>query len=392
MKSKISQFIRGRIGQFERIEAACKDVDSIIWVHAASFGEFEEARPVIAAVKAKNPAYKFLVTFFSPSGYEHLKNDPIADFVFYLPLDTKRNASRFLDIVRPVKVIVSISDYWLNFLHALRDRGIPTYLISARFLPEMAYFKPIGRIYLDAFRTCFTKIIVNSESSLEVLENAGLENVALAGDPRMDRVNAIAAEHWSDPLVERWCGDRKVFVAGSTLPDEDDECVIAAANANPADKFLVIPHEQGKAELSHLMNSIKGRTVLYTNPGPDPESAQVLIVDKVGMLSRLYRYGFAAFVGSGFSGESPHSIIEPAAYGIPVAFGPIFGTQMHCGKMIAAGAAVAVEGRSGFCEWYSRLKSDPLYLSSMGAAALSYCQKGGGVAETIAQMIMDSRK
>lgn len=388
MKSKLQQFICGRAGQFKRIEEACKGVDNIIWVHAASYGEFEEARPVIAAIRAKAPAYRFLVTFFSPSGYEYLKDDPIADFVFYLPIDTRRNARRFLDLVRPVKVIVSISDYWLNFLHELRDRHIPTFLISARFLPGMAYFKPIGKMYLNAFRTCFTKIIVNNESSLEVLRNAGLDNIAMAGDPRMDRVNAIAAEDWGDPLVERWCGGRRVFVAGSTLPDEDDECVIAAANANPGDKFLVIPHEQGKAQLSHLISSIKGKTVLYTNPGEGFEEAQVLIVDTVGMLSRLYRYGFAAFVGSGFSGNSPHSVIEPAAYGIPVSFGPYFGTQMHCEKMIVAGAAEAVHGRQEFCNWYSRLKNNPEYLASMSKAASDYCRAGAGVADKIAGMIL----
>ncbi|MBP5381816.1 MAG: 3-deoxy-D-manno-octulosonic acid transferase [Bacteroidales bacterium] len=389
MSSKLYQFFKGRAGQFERIEKACKGVEDIIWVHAASYGEFEEARPVIEAIRARESKYRFLVTFFSPSGYEHLKNDPVADFVFYIPIDTKRNARRFLDLVRPVKVIVSISDYWLNFLHELRDRNIPTYLISARFLPDMAYFKPIGKIYLDAFRTCFTKIIVNSEPSFEVLKKAGLSNVAISGDPRLDRVNAIAAEQWSDALVERWCDGHKVFVAGSTLPDEDDECIIAAANRNPGDKFLIIPHEQGKAQISHLLSSIKGGAVLYTDPGDNPRSAQALIVDTVGMLSRLYRYGFASFVGSGFSGESPHSIIEPAAYGIPVSFGPLFGTQQtHCTNMIAAGAAVAVKDREDFCEWYSKLKNEPHYLDSMGKAAAGYCRQGGGVADSIASMIL----
>ncbi len=392
MKSKLYQFVKGRIGQFKRIEEACRGVDNIIWVHAASYGEFEEARPVIEAIKRREPRYRFMVTFFSPSGYEHLKDDPIADFVFYLPLDTKRNARRFLDLVRPEMVIVSISDYWLNFLHEIRSRSIPAFLVSARFLPGMAYFKPVGKMYLDAFKTCFTKIIVNDPSSLEVLQNAGLSNISLAGDPRMDRVNAIAAEPWSDALVDKWCQGRKVFVAGSTLPDEDDECIIAAANSNPSDKFLVIPHEQGKAQLQHLISSIKGKTILYTDPGQEPQSAQVLIVDTVGMLSRLYRYGFAAFVGSGFSGESPHSVIEPAAYGVPVSFGPIFGTQMHCAKMIAAGAASAVNDRDDFCRWYAGLKSDSSKLASMSNAALAYCQKQSGVAETIADMILISGK
>lgn len=388
MKSKALQFIAGRIGQMKRIESACRGVESIIWVHSSSYGEFEEARPVIAAIRAKYPQYKFLATFFSPSGYEYLKDDPVADFVFYLPLDTAGNVRRFLDAVRPVRVIVSISDYWLGYLHELRRREIPTFLISARFVPEMIYFKPLGRPYLNAFKTCFTKIIVNSESSYKVLEANGLENIALAGDPRMDRVTAIAAQPWSDAIVDEWSGGRKVFVAGSTLPDEDDECIIAAANANPDDKFLVIPHEQGKAQLAHLQSAIKGKSVLYTQAGDDLRQAQVLIVDTVGMLSKLYRYGFAAFVGSGFGGGSPHSVIEPAAYGIPVSFGPIFGVQLHCEKMIAAGAAQAVSGREEFCAWYRRLKENPEYCRAMGAAAAAYCSGSAGVANAIAEMVM----
>lgn len=389
MSSKVLQFISGRIGQMKRIEAACKGVDNIIWVHSSSYGEFEEARPVIAAIRAKHPEYKFLATFFSPSGYEYLKNDSVVDYVFYLPLDLPGNARRFLDAVRPVKVIVSISDYWLGFLHELRRRGIPAYLISARFVQKMIYFKPLGKPYLNAFKTCFTKIIVNSESSYNVLKANGLTNIALAGDPRMDRVTAIAAQPWSDSIVDEWSCGRKVFVAGSTLPDEDDECIIAAANANPDDKFLVIPHEQGKAQLMHLQSAIKEKSVLYTQAGDDVREAQVLIVDTVGMLSRLYRYGFAAFVGSGFGGGSPHSVIEPAAYGIPVSFGPIFGVQMHCEKMVAAGAAQAVSGREEFCAWYKRLKENPDYCRAMGEAAARYCAGSSGVAEAIAEMIMN---
>lgn len=387
--SKVRKFFSGRRGQFGRIEAALRDESApIIWVHSASYGEFEEARPVLAAIRAARPEYRFLVTFFSPSGYEFLKNDPDIDYVFYLPLDTRRNARRFLDLVRPERMILSISDYWLHFLHELRRRQIPAYLVSGRFLPSMIYFKPIGRMYLNTLRTCFTRIIVHSESSLRVLEAAGLQNGMLVGDPRMDRVAELAREPWSDALVERWCGGEKVFVAGSTLPDEDDECIIAAANAHPGDKFMIIPHEQLPSEMDHLCAAIHGKVIRYTDPGESPEDAQVLIVDTVGMLSRLYRYGFAAFVGAGFNGESVHSVIEPAVYGIPVAFGPIFGTQLHCGNLVAAGAASAVHNPQEFCDWYGRLKADPGLLAAMGEAAASYCRQGSGVAEAIAKEVL----
>ena len=388
MSSKALKFVSGRIGQFRRMRQALKGVENVVWVHSASFGEFEEVRPVIGAIRASHPGYRILVTFFSPSGYEHLKDDPIADFVFYLPLDSPWNARRFVRLVNPSRVIVSISDYWLFFLWELRRRHIPTYLVSARFLPEMNYFKARGFLYRDAFRMCFTRIFVKTESSVEVLRKAGITNVSYVGDPRVERVRAIASEDWSDAVVERWSGGRKVFVAGSTLPDEDDECAIALANAYPDDKFLLIPHEPDEAELRHLRTSINGRCVLYSEAGDDVAGAQVLIVDVVGKLSRIYRYGFASYVGGGFCGIAPHSVIEPAAYGIPVSFGPIFGYQMHCQRMIDAGAAVAVKDRREMCVWYSRLKSDPAYAEAMGKAAAEYCRQGSGVAEKLAAEIM----
>ena len=387
--AKIRKFIRGRRGQFARIEKACAGVDHIVWVHAASYGEFEEARPIIAQIRLAHPEVRILATFFSPSGYEYLKNDSIADWVFYLPIDTKPNAKRFLDIVRPERVIISISDYWLNFLHELRRREIPVFLTSARFLPQMRYFKPVGKPWLKAIKTCFTNIIVNDESSKLVLESNGVCNVLLSGDPRMDRVVELAAKEWNDPLVDAWARGAKPFIAGSTLPDEDDESMIELANANPDDKFIIVPHEIGGEQTKNLRSSIKGGTVLYTELQNGVSSdAQVLIIDIVGILSRLYRYGFAAFIGAGFSGGAPHSVIEPAAYGIPVFFGPNFGPQLHCAKLVAAGAAAAVHSPAEMLEWYGKLKTDRAVLEKMGTAALDYCRKGSGVAKAIADIVM----
>ena len=389
LSEKTRQFIRGRKGQFKRIEAACRGVENIVWVHASSYGEFEEARPVITEIRSAHPECRILVTFFSPTGYEHLKDDPIADFVFYLPLDTRRNARRFLDLVRPVKVIVSVSDYWLNFLHELRRRGTDTYLISANFHPSMGYFKPYGFPYRKAFRSCFKKIIVRDEDSLGYIRGIGATNTILAGDPRMDRVMAIAALEWSNPIVDEWTAGRKVFVCGSDLPDMDDEVMIELCNAHPSDKFLIIPHEQGQKQIEHLREGIRGSVVLYTEAeaGAPFKDAQVLLVNTVGMLSRLYRYGFAAYVGSGFA-DSPHSVIEPASYGIPVAYGPNFGSHYHCRYLIECGAGAAIHNGAELCAWYDALVRDPASAEKAGKAAREYCVKGSGVARKIMEEIM----
>lgn len=380
ISEKTRKFLRGRRGLLSRVEAACKGQDNIIWVHSASYGEFEEVRPVIAEIRKAAPGkYKFLVTFFSPSGYEHLKDDPTMDWVFYLPYDTPWAARRFLDAVRPVKMIFCITDFWLCFVGELRRRGIDTYVVSARFQEGMSYFKWFGKPYLKAFKG-FRRIFVNNEESLQVLQAHGVGQCLLAGDPRMDRVLSLAAEQWSDPVVDEWAAGDRVFVGGSVLPDMDIEIMAALAKANPKDKFLLVPHEVGEKEVGEMKARFASAS-LYTDSVHD---GNVLIVNIVGVLSRIYRYGFAAYVGAGFDG-APHSIIEPAAYGVPVAFGPQFGPVWHCRRMIDAGCGFALNGVSDALEWYGRMKSDA---SAAGAAARAYCLGGSGVAARIAASIL----
>jgi len=196
-------------------------------------------------------------------------------------------------------------------------------------------------------------------------------------------VLSLAAEEWSDPVISEWCGVKKVFVGGSTLPDKDDGMMVALANSHPDDKFLIVPHESGDGQIARLMGAINGKTALYTAPDP---SAQVLIVNVVGILSRSYRYGFAAYVGGGFDG-APHSVIEPASYGIPVSFGPQFGPVWHCEAMIACGAGKSVTDVRELLSWYDSLKASPDFLENSGKAAREYCERGRGAAEKIAAII-----
>lgn len=388
ISEKTRKFISGRCGQMRRVREACAGQKNIVWVHASSYGEFEEARPVISRIRESYPEVKVLATFFSPSGYEFLKNDPIADWVFYLPLDTRVNARLFVNAVKPIKVIISISDYWLNFLNELRRQHIDTYLISGRFVPQMFYFSPLGFIYRNTFRKCFTKMLVKDKLSVELLKGIGIEHVEQTGDPRMDRVADIAATPWSDPIIDRWTGGQKVFVGGSTLPDEDDEIMIALANAHPERKLLIVPHEQGKKQIDHLRESIKGKSVLYTEAGEGFEDAQVLIVNTVGMLSKIYRYGWAAYVGSGFE-DSPHSVIEAAVYGCPVSYGPHFSDHDHCRYLADCGGGKPVHDIQEFLDWHDRLLSEPAFLEASSKAAQGYCTAYKNVADTIVKSIME---
>lgn len=388
---KLKKFVRGHIGLSGKIKAACQGLDNSIWVHSASFGEFEEVRPIIRIIRDRHPEVHIIVTFFSPSGYEYLKDDKIADRVFYLPLNTRRNARKFLDYVRPVKVIISISDYWPAYLRELRKRGIDTYLTSARFEASMFYFKPLGFVYRNLFRSCFKTFFVRDLISLELLRKiVPEEKLVLAGDPRMDAVINTAESVWKDDLIEKWLVGKKAFVAGSILEGVDYAITSDLASSHPDSKFLLVPHEVDAGSVNSLCNLLHCKYVLYSqSSGVDTEDIPVMIVDTVGMLAKLYRYGFAAYVGGGFDDTSPHSVVEPAVYGIPVSYGPVIGSHYHCNFLVDCGGGQIIRDGSGFCEWYDRLVSDSEYRTHSGNAARNYCMQGKGVAASIASRIME---
>ena len=387
ISEKTKKFFRGRCGQFARMEKECAGVENILWVHAASYGEFEEARPIVEEIKKMDGSVKVLATFFSPSGYEHLKNDPIADFVYYLPFDTPWNARRFLDMVRPVKAIFSISDYWMCFLNELLRRKIPTFLTSARFVDTMFYFKPLGFAYRNMFRNCFTKILVRDKRSFDMLGRIGVEHRELIGDPRMDRVLAIAAQQWRDEKVERWTKGEKVFVVGSMLPGKDEQVIAELINAHPDSKFLVIPHEVDDDGVERFCRMLERKPAVYTRTDEGFEDSSVLVVNIVGILSKLYRYGFAAYVGGGFD-CAPHSIVEAAVYGIPVSYGPIFRSHFHCYFLIDAGAGKSISCSRELIDWYDSIVKDASLLEKMSSAARAYCESGRGAALKMAEAIM----
>ncbi|MCQ2115722.1 MAG: 3-deoxy-D-manno-octulosonic acid transferase [Bacteroidales bacterium] len=389
MAGKIKLFLDGRRNLFKRMEAAIAGAENIVWFHTASYGEFEEARPVIEATRREHPEYRILLTFFSPSGYEPRKNWPGADWVFYLPLDTKRNARRFLDIVRPVKAVFTIGEFWLNFLGELRKRRIDTYIMSVRVTPDSAYMKWYGHPYRKAFRSSYKCMLVQKEETAELLRGIGVPDVRITGDPRLDRVLAIKEEDWNEPLVEKWLGGQKAFVAGSTCPKEDDDVCIELVNAHPGDKFLYVPHETDIEPIKDIISRINGRCVLYSEADKteDIEDAQVLIIDKVGMLARLYRYGWAAFVGAGFITDEPHSVIEPAAYGLPVATGPHYGHNLHMVELVRLGAARGISDGKEICNWYDEMKNDPALLEKRSRTASDYCASGRGATDAIMKVI-----
>ena len=357
----------------------------------ASLGEFEEARPVIEATRERFPKGKILLTFFSCNGYEARKDWPVADWVFYLPFDTRRAMRRFFDIVRPAKAIFTIGELWPNMMREIRRRGIDASIMSVRAEADSSLFGPLGMGRRKFFRSCYSHVLVQNERSRQLLEGIGVPNVTRVGDPRVDRVLQVASEPWTNPLVERWSGGEKVLISGCSTSYHDEDLVIAIANAHPDKKIMVVPKEMNPEPMQRMIAGVHGRGALYShfeNGEPGIEDVQVLIVDKVGMLARLYRYGYAAMVGAGFV-IVPHSVVEPAVYGQPVLFGPKYKREPNCAELVRLGAATPVNGPQEALAWFDRFLSQPEELKRQSEIAADYCRANAGATAAIMRILFD---
>lgn len=320
----------------------------VIWFHCASLGEFEQGRPIIEQLKKDHPEYFILLTFFSPSGYEVRKNYPGADYIAYLPLDTKTNVRAFLRLAKPSLVVFVKYEFWLNYLSELRENQIPHLLVAAIFRPNQIFFKPWGTIFRDALKG-YAKVFVQEEESQRLLHAIGIES-KIAGDPRFDRVIEISKQSKEIPIVEAFSESKSsLLVAGSTWPDDEERLLpLLAPYLQNEWKLLIAPHELGENHFKSIEQRLiqfgisANHIVRYSSTSTaEAVNARVLIIDNMGMLSSLYRYGQLAYIGGGF-GKSIHNTLEAAVYGIPVVFGPAH-TKFHeaqgllkCGGAYAA--------------------------------------------------------
>lgn len=382
---------RGRKDIFERLrDAFDQNNRPIVWIHAASLGEFEQGRPVIEAVRRTSPQYRILVTFFSPSGYEVRKNYDGADWVFYLPSDTKRNARRFLDIVNPEVAIFVKYEFWLNYLTELGRRRTRTFIVSAIFRRDSIFFRSYGKAFRKAL-TCFERLFVQDNDSKELLVEIGLtESVIVAGDTRFDRVADIARAAKRLPEIERFIGGSEVFVAGSTW-GEDEEILQHLINENPTIKFILAPHEMDEDRIESLIRNTAAGAVRYTGYTGEKSSvtdAQLLIIDTIGLLSSIYRYARYAYIGGGF-GAGIHNTLEAVTYGLPIAFGPNYSKFREARDLTALGVATPVESFDDLKEWFGSVSADTEKYERLRDTALGYIESHTGATRIIIKHIFE---
>ena len=350
---KAGLLAKGQKEIWNRLKEGIDPKARYIWVHAASLGEFEQGRPLIEKIKRERPEYKILLTFFSPSGYEVRKNYAEADCVCYLPLDTPGRVNRFLDMVRPEMAIFVKYEFWRNYLHALWQRQIPTYLISAVFRPDQAFFKKRMAWYA-LWLKWYTHIFVQDERSRELLRKVNVENVDVFGDTRFDRVSDIRANGKRIPELEQFADSgnpwrQPVMMAGSSWP-QDEAVYVDWFNRHPDVKLVIAPHEFDEARLAELKKRFRNGAVLMSEAKKDStlmKDKQVLILDCFGLLSSAYAYCDVAYVGGGF-GAGLHNINEAAVYDVPVIYGPNNSKFIEAREMAVSGGGLPISSKEDF--------------------------------------------
>lgn len=436
---KIKKMWRGEREAVDLLKEKVDPTAKYVWFHAASLGEFEQGRPLIEKLRATHPEYKILLTFFSPSGYEVRKNYEGADIVCYLPLDTIRNARRFLRAVHPVMAFFIKYEFWYNYLHILKHRGVPVYSVSSIFRPGQVFFKWYGRNYAKVLH-CITHFFVQNEVSLQLLKGIGIDEATVVGDTRFDRVLQIKEQSKELPIVEAFKGINgkgnackkelsekackedlskdackkelsedackkdlsedackkdlskngskgcKVFVAGSSWqPDED--IFIRFFNDHPDWKLIIAPHVIGEDHLAYILDKLQMKAVRYTQATEQSAAeARCLIIDCFGLLSTIYRYGEIAYVGGGF-GVGIHNVPEAAVWGVPVLFGPNNKRFQEAQDLLACKGSFEVTDYESFNTIISRLISDDKFRHQCGEASANYVKSRSGATDIIMKSV-----
>ncbi len=380
---KTKAFVNGRVNLLTKIKIALNTNNcEIIWCHCASVGEFEQARPIMEAFKMQWPDHKILLTFFSPSGYELRKNYNGADYIFYLPWDTSKNAHQFVDIVNPKLAIFIKYEFWLNYTLALKAKKIPILSVSSIFRPNQIFFKFYGGLFRNILKN-FTYFFVQNNASAALLKQIGIESVVVTGDTRFDRVKQIIRQASDIPVAEKFKGGQKLFVVGSCW-QEDLNVLAPFINENGSQlKFIIAPHEISESFLKEIESSLQVSCVRYSQAEGDVENHQVLIIDNIGMLSKLYRYGEFAFVGGAF-GKGLHNILEAACYGIPIFFGnKNYQKFQEANDLIMRGGAFEISDYADLKRKYEMMMNRPENFLLACEVTKSYVEENLGATDKI---------
>jgi len=383
--SKAAKMWKGRKNQWKKIRDKLMGVPApVIWFHCSSLGEFEQGRPVIEAIKNNHPDFSIVLTFFSPSGFEVRKNYPLAEAVFYLPFDSRKNANKFLHLVKPKMAFFIKYEYWHYYLDELEIHQIPTFSISSIFRPNQLFFKPQGEFYKNILEK-FDHFFVQNAISKKLLNEINLKNVTVSGDTRFDRVWKICSQAKDIPVAEKFKNGKKLMVIGSSWPNDIDVLSEFINNWCREIKFIIAPHEIDEKNLRQIEDKMNGEVLRFSKAGNNgSEDHAVLIIDNMGMLSSLYRYGEFAYIGGAFD-HGLHNTLEAASYGIPIFFGK--GNKnieyQEAIDLLACNAAFEVESSDEMESTFTNLYTDKDSYNKSATASKKYIEKNLGATQII---------
>ena len=374
--TKAKLWIKGRKDWKDKLQIATQDASNIYWFHAASLGEFEQGRPLIEKIKSEQKDVFILLTFFSPSGYEIQKKYAQADYICYLPIDTKRNASEFITIVNPKKVFFIKYEFWFNHMRLLKQNKVPLYLISGIFREHHIFFKPYGQWFRKQLQA-FTYFYVQDQKSVDKLKAIGYENTLQVGDTRFDRVVEIAEQSFENKLIEEFVSNIPCLIIGSSWP-KDEEILSEYINAHPNYKYILAPHEIDEAHLETIDALITLPKQRYSKYKIAPQqNLSVLLIDNIGMLSFIYKYADIAYVGGAF-GTGLHNILEAAVYQIPVVFGPEYSKFSEAIALLEENGAFSISNYQELEKVLEELFIDESKRKTIGGNAKHFIYKSKG--------------
>ena len=383
---KIALFVSGRKQTFSRLRSQIKPNDKTIWIHCASLGEFEQGRPIIEKLRKSKPSYKIVLSFFSPSGYEVRKDYEEVDIVVYLPLDSVKNAKKFVEMVQPSLAIFVKYEFWPNILKELKRNSIQTILVSGIFREDQVFFKFYGG-WMKKSLSSFSHFFVQNKNSQKLLENIGVNNVTLSGDTRFDSVNTILGQENRLDFLEDFVKGNQVLVAGSTWPI-DESYLISFLNMKQSENFrcIIAPHNINSKDIEKLRNNIELETALYSE-GQINKTAKVFIADTIGILTKIYSYADMAYVGGGFDKEGVHNILEPAVFSIPLVIGPIYDKFEEAKELVDLKGCLVASDEIQLIDHLNELNNNEDYRLEIGNIAGSYIKNNLGATKIILNYI-----
>jgi 3-deoxy-D-manno-octulosonic-acid transferase len=386
---KIKLFVNGRKDVFSILKTKISSQDETIWFHAASLGEYEQGLPVMEQIKKQFPNHKIVLTFFSPSGFEVRKNNAVADVTVYLPLDTLANAKNFIKIINPKMVFFIKYEFWPNYLNQLNINKIPTYLVSGIFRENQIFFKWYGGFYRKCLNS-FTHFFVQNDTSKQLLQNIDIQNITISGDTRFDRVFEILNRDNNLDFINQFTQNQLTFVAGSTWA-KDEELLVSFINNYPKTiKYIIAPHNIKPLEINELKKSIQKKTILYSEiNGKDISSFEVLILDTIGILTKVYSKANLVYVGGGFGNPGVHNVLEPAVFGVPIIIGKNYNHFQEAKDLVQLSGILSIKNQEEFYENAKLLLENEIINNQKGTICKEYVIKNKGATDKILKNLLN---